>query len=68
MKLITRSTLRGKKLDDDCKKAKTTTNEYGEKDNRVFCHGLYCKYNDWDIARKCIDCGAYIVNAEPLER
>lgn len=66
MKRVNRSQLRGKPLDDDCKKARTTTNEYGENDNRVFCYGLFdCMYID--IADKCIKCKAYVDNAEPLE-
>ena len=58
-----RSALRGKPLDDDCKKANTTTHEMGMKDNRVFCYGLYAHggMSD-DIDKKCLSCGAYVFN------
>ena len=58
-----RAKLRGKPLDDDCKKANTTTHEMGMKDNRVFCYGLYaCGGMSEDIDRKCLSCGAYVFN------
>lgn len=66
--MISRSTLRGKPLDTDCKKANRTTHEYGLQDNRVFCYGLYKAMSDWEIQQKCRECGAYVCNAEPLER
>lgn len=36
--MISRAKLRGKKLDEDCKGACTSTNEYGPDDDRVFCY------------------------------
>lgn len=35
--MISRAKIRGKKLDEDCKRACTSTNEYGPDDDRVFC-------------------------------
>lgn len=56
-----RASLRGKPLDDDCKKANTTSHEMGLKDNRTFCYGLYaCGGMSEDIDRKCLKCGAYV--------
>lgn len=66
MKKITRNQLRGKPLDEDCKRANTTTHEYGQKDNRVFCYGLYAECSDWEIDEKCKNCKAFVDNAEPL--
>lgn len=39
-KRITRAQLRGEPLYWFCNRAKTTTHEYGQHDNRVFCHGF----------------------------
>lgn len=64
-KLVSRAKLRGCKLDDDCKQANTTTNEYGLDDNRVFCHGLYNCRTD-EIIEKCLHCKAFVYNAKPL--
>ena len=56
-----RAVLRGRQLDEDCKKANTTTHEMGKDDNRVFCHGLYaCNGMSDDIDKKCLSCGAYV--------
>ena len=66
MKRINRAVLRGKLLDNDCKRANRTTHEYGMKDNRVFCLGLYAEMSDWEIQEKCQQCGAFVDNAEPL--
>lgn len=63
--MISRAKLRGYKLDDDCKRANTTTNEYGLDDNRVFCHGLYNCMTD-ELIEKCLRCKAFLCNAEPL--
>ena len=65
MKRVTRAELRGRKLDDDCKKAHTTSHEFGENDNRVFCLGL-CDIESDYILDKCWSCGAFAYNAEPL--
>lgn len=63
--MINRAKLRGKPLDEDCKKAVRTSHEYGLQDNRVFCYGLYKEMSDWEIKKKCRECGAYVYNAEP---
>ena len=41
MSKITRTQLRGKPLEPYCKSANTTTHEFGKRDNRVYCYGLY---------------------------
>ena len=64
--MINRAKLRGKPLDEDCKRANTSRHEYGEKDDRLFCFGLYGDMNN-DIQPKCIRCKAYVGNAEPLK-
>ena len=65
MKMVSRAILRGEKLDDDCKKANTTINEYGQQDNRLFCYGLVdCSTESY--LEKCINCGAFIDNAKPI--
>lgn len=66
MKKVNRAQLRAKSLDVDCKKANTTSHEYGMSDNRVFCYGLYKEMSDWEIAEKCELCGAFVDNAKPL--
>ena len=66
MKTVNRAQLRGKQLDADCKKANVTSHEYGMRDNRVFCFGLYKEMSDCEIAEKCQHCGAFVDNAEPL--
>lgn len=63
--MISRAKLRGCKLDEACKQANTTTNEYGLDDNRVFCHGLYNCRTD-EIIEKCLHCKAFVYNAKPL--
>lgn len=60
-----RATLRGKPLDDDCKKAKISKHEYGMNDNRCFCYGLIDMSTE-ELLPKCIKCGAYCLNAKPL--
>ena len=64
--MISRAKLRGKKLDEDCKRACTSTNEYGSDDDRVFCYGLVDCSND-DLIEKCRNCKALAYNATPLE-
>lgn len=66
MTRINRAQLCGKPLDDDCRVAYTTTHEYGELDNRVFCYGLIDKMNGEHLS-KCKKCKAFVGNAEPLE-
>lgn len=67
MKKVNRAQLRGKPLDEDCKRAVTAKYEYGFDDKRVFCYGIYCGYNNCDIAEKCRECKACVYNAEPLD-
>ena len=64
--MISRAKLRGKKLDEDCKRACTSTNEYGSDDDRVFCYGLVDCSTD-DLIEKCRNCKALACNATPLE-
>ena len=64
--MISRAKLRGKPLDNDCKQAHRTTHEYGMEDDRVYCYGLYEDMSDWEIRKKCRECGAYVDNATPL--
>lgn len=59
---MNRSVLRGKKLDLDCYKAKTTTNECGLDDERVFCSGLNDTSTECAL-EKCLECGACVGNA-----
>lgn len=61
-----RAKLRGKPLDEDCKTAKTTTNEYGISDDRVFCYGLFDPKYDAPN-EKCYGCKAFVENATPLK-
>ena len=65
-KIINRTKLRGKPLDDDCKKAKTTSCEYGIYDSRIFCFGIVDTKTD-EYLSKCRECGAFIDNVEPIE-
>lgn len=67
MKKINRAELRGHPLDKDCITAKTTTNEYGKNDNRIYCYGLYAEGSSYLINPKCSKCKAYVMNAEPLK-
>lgn len=63
--MINRAKLRGKKLDEDCKRAHTSSHEYGLDDDRVFCYGLVNYSND-DLIEKCKNCKALAYNAAPL--
>jgi hypothetical protein len=65
MKTIGRDKIRKEPLDHDCYSAKTTRNEFGMDDNRVFCLGLLNECDDIQI--KCIRCRAFVDNAEPLK-
>ena len=67
MKTISRAEMRGKPLDKDCKRAYIAKHEYGPNDNRCFCNGLYAEWSDCEINEKCIDCKAFVENAEPLK-
>ena len=63
--MITREKQIGHPLYKECKKALTTTNEYGASDNRIFCHGLYEEQSVTEIREECINCKAFVHNAEP---
>lgn len=64
--MISRAKIRGKKLDEDCKIACTSTNEYGQDDDRVFCYGRVY-YSTDELIEKCKNCKALVWNATPLE-
>ena len=64
MKRITRAQMRGKPLDPLCKKAYTTTNEYGLDDKRVFCCGIWDSMPSEPI-EMCRACKAFVRNEEP---
>lgn len=65
--MISRAKLIGKKLDEDCKRACTSTNEYGSDDDRVFCYGLI-SYSTDELIEKCKNCKALVWNAAPPEK
>ena len=67
MKRISRATLRGKPLNEDCKIVNRATHEYGKEDNRVYCYGLYTEFSDCDIREECLNCKAYVYNSTPLK-
>ena len=67
MKRVTRAQLRGKALDDDCRKAYRVTHEYGPEDKRVYCFGLCAAERDFEALPKCTGCGAYVENAKPID-
>ena len=64
--MISRAKIRGEKLDEDCKKAYTTSNEYGLDDDRVFCYGLV-DYSTDELIEKCKNCKALAYNSTPQE-
>ena len=64
MKRVERRVLRGGKLDNDCRKARILTNEYGIHDNRCFCSGII-DFSTESYLEKCVICGAFIDNAKP---
>lgn len=64
--MISRAKLRGKKLDEDCKRTCTSSHEYGSDDDRVFCYGLV-DYSTDELLDKCKNCKAYVFNATPPE-
>ena len=64
--MISRAKLRGKKLDEDCKRACISTNEYGPDDDRVFCYGLI-SYSTDELIEKCKNCKALVWNAASPE-
>lgn len=64
MKRVSRAQMRGQPLEPICKKAHTTTNEYGLADKRVFCCGIWEAMTD-DPLETCRVCKAFIQNEEP---
>jgi hypothetical protein len=66
MSKISRAKLRGKPLDNDCRRAYRTTNEYGKEDNRVFCYGRI-DYTTEELLPKCKECQANVKNAKPIK-
>ncbi len=64
--MISRKKLRGKKLDEDCKRCYTSSHEYGSDDDRVFCYGLV-DYSTDELIEKCKNCKALVWNAAPPE-
>lgn len=62
--MINRAKLRGKKLDEDCKRAYTSSHEYGLDDDRIFCYGLV-DYSTDELIEKCKNCKALAYNATP---
>ena len=65
-KLRGRAKLRGKLLDEDCKLATISKNEFGPKDTRKFCYGLTDMSTEEPL-QKCKECGAYAYNATPMK-
>ena len=63
--MITRVKLIGHPLYQECKRALTTTNEYGASDNRIFCYGLYKEQSVTEIRDECINYKAFVHNEEP---
>ena len=63
MKRQNREAMRGSPLLPMCRKAHTTSGEYGNTDKRIYCYGCY---DDCDsISKICEKCGAYVWNEEP---
>ena len=66
MKRITRAQLRGKPLDEDCRKiAKSDSGQFGPNDKRCFCTGIWSPMYE-DYLEKCFHCTAWGANATPL--
>lgn len=64
MKTIGRDKVRGKPLDHDCYRARIVRNQYGLKDHRCFCYGLYDPMYE-ETLPKCLSCKAFCDNAKP---
>ena len=58
--------MRGKPLDEDCRKALCASHEWGASDDRVYCYGLLNSMTD-DLFLKCYECKANVRNSEPPE-
>ncbi len=57
--MISRATLRGSKLEKFCQKAKTSCNEFGLHDNRVYCYGLIDNSTE-ELIKECKHCKAHV--------
>lgn len=67
MKRKTRAQMRGKPLDDDCKKyGRPDSGQFGPEDRRCFCTGMLDRMTD-DIVDKCRECAAWNALATPIE-
>lgn len=67
MKRITRAQLRGKPLDEDCKKyGRSNSGQCGSWDKRCFCTGIWNRMYD-EFERKCLTCPAWDNNADAIE-
>lgn len=64
--MISRAKIRGKKLDEDCKRTCTSSHEYGLDDDRVFCYGIV-DYSTDELIEKCKNCKALVCKATPPE-
>lgn len=65
MKRQTRAQLRGKPLDEDCRKiARSDSGQFGAQDRRCFCTGIWDPMHE-DFLPKCRECKAWSSNAEP---
>ena len=63
--MTSRVDLRGKRLDEDCRKARISTNECGINDDRKFCLGLI-EMSTECLIEKCIKCNAHVSNVKML--
>lgn len=67
MKRITRAQLRGRKLDELCRKAHTAPCNSGPEGYcKVFCYGTYDAMTDEPL-HMCLNCGAFVRNETPPE-
>lgn len=66
MRIINRAKVRGKKLDEDCRKAQITRYEYGRYDPRVYCRGLADPETE-ELLDKCRECKALVDNSIPWD-
>lgn len=60
-----RSELRGKRLNENCYKAKISKYEYGRNDKRKFCYGLIDMMTD-ELIDECKECKAHVNYAESI--
>lgn len=65
MKRVSRAQLRGKPLDEDCRRyGRPDPYQYGWFDKRCFCTGIWNNMYD-DFEKKCQECSAWGGNAVP---